>query len=776
MIRTLFALLMLAQPALAQIQATVLPPVLEHFTKLPTLSPPQDWLVSKDALAMPIRPENGTVALQNPPDFTWPDQGDGVYQFRLQAAEGEPIERLVPGNFILWDKELATGQYGWQVRFWPRNGAPWPWSDTRRFTVPTGAYPFVVPDMSTVFEKASKAPRPRTFPTGPAFDRLKAELMTGSRQNRFAGFIKAVAPKLGGEMTQDPVESAAQIVDVVERRKAEGRIEQATHDEIDILIGTAFIGMVTGQAEFLDEARRRLVNMAKWSPRGGTGLGSYGIVSQTITRNMSLVYDWLYPRLTEAERHLALDQIVARQAGAYEWYVTDKRRLQLQPYDSHGFLHLGNIAAVGAILAGDVIAAKAWMLDALPLYLAISNPWGGEDGGYGNGMNYAFYDTQVSLTHWDIIRDITGIDIAQKAWSRNFGLLMTYMQPVGAPAFVFGDGTGHGDDALVSTLARGYALRSNTAIGNWYSAQQNRSFLVPRLYELNAPVPPAAARATGPSPDLLPNSAVFPTIGWAAMHSQLKDRFRNSVYFKSSPFGSYNHSHADQNSFVIHSKGRDLAIDSGYFYLYDAPHWTKWTKQSMAHNTITFNGGQGQTYDSRAAAGKLTAFVPGKDYDVVAGDATQAYGGNLKKARRTLLFLRPDTVLVYDSLEHYEPVRFEWNIHSKNNMVQYDAGKIGFSEGPASLCLEQYAPQRLEFIKFNEFTAPPEPPFDYLPLQWHGRFTVKQPERQTQFLALLRISCNGPSLGDVVAKSGGGYTVQLGDKRISIDENGATVQ
>lgn len=746
-----------------------------HIAALPALDPPKDWVAGGDALAMPVRPENGAVVLQTPPDFSWPYQGRGYYQFRLQPPQGEPVERLVSTNYLLWPQELPPGAYAWQVRFWPANGSAGAWSEPRKFNVPADAWPFVMPDVEALYERAAKMPHPRTLPKGAEFERLKNELLTGSRRNRFAAFIKAVAPKLGGPMAEDVKESVTDYSDVLDRRKAEGRIVAATSEELETMIGMAFVAAITDQEEFAQDARRRLLNLASWSVHGGTGNGSFALESQTISRLMTLAYDWMYGRLTPAERIKVLDHIAARQAGLHEWYIADKPRLQIQPYDSHGYLHIGNMAAVAAVLAGEVLASKTWLMDALPLYLSLTNPWGGDDGGYGNGMNYALYDVQFSFLHWDMLRESLGIDVARKAWVRNFGLLMTYMQPPGAPAFVFGDGAGNGDDPLVSTVGRGYALRSNTGIGNWYSAQQNRSFPVPALYELIAPVPQPGVRAIGPSPDSLPNAAVFPSIGWAAMHSDLRNRTRNSVYFRSSPYGSYNHSHADQNSFVIQSKGRDLAIDSGYFYLYNAPHWTNWTKQTRAHNAITFNGGQGQKFDDRAARGKLTAFEHTAAFDYVVGDATEAYAGNLKKAKRTLAFFRPDTVVVYDSLEHYEPVKFEWNIHSKNNMVQYDGGKVGFAEGPASLCVEMHDAGRLEFIKFNEFSSPVEPPFDYLPLQWHGRFVVRQPEARTEFLAVLRISCSGPSATEVKPLAGGGYTLQLGDSRIAISEAGVRV-
>jgi len=85
---------------------------------------------------------------------------------------------------------------------------------------------------------------------------------------------------------------------------------------------------------------------------------------------------------------------------------------------------------------------------------------------------------------------------------------------------------------------------------------------------------PEADRAAYPAGT--PNAALFASIGWVAMHSELADPQRVSVYFKSSPYGSYNHSHADQNSLVINSGGERLAIDSGYYDGYGTPHWWRW--------------------------------------------------------------------------------------------------------------------------------------------------------------------------------------------------------
>jgi hypothetical protein len=86
--------------------------------------------------------------------------------------------------------------------------------------------------------------------------------------------------------------------------------------------------------------------------------------------------------------------------------------------------------------------------------------------------------------------------------------------------------------------------------------------------------PPADTTSAFPSGT--PNTAVFEGIGWAALHSDLANSNRTSVYFKSSPFGAFDHAHADQNSFVVDAGGERLAIDSGYYDARNSPHWLNW--------------------------------------------------------------------------------------------------------------------------------------------------------------------------------------------------------
>jgi len=79
----------------------------------------------------------------------------------------------------------------------------------------------------------------------------------------------------------------------------------------------------------------------------------------------------------------------------------------------------------------------------------------------------------------------------------------------------------------------------------------------------------------------LPQAIHLRDVDWVALHSHLADRDRNiNLQFKSSHFGSFNHSHADQNSFVLEAFSHPLLIDSGYYPWYGSPHDVTWSRQT----------------------------------------------------------------------------------------------------------------------------------------------------------------------------------------------------
>jgi hypothetical protein len=238
------------------------------------------------------------------------------------------------------------------------------------------------------------------------------------------------------------------------------------------------------------------------------------------------------------------------------------------------------------------------------------------------------------------------------------------------------------------------------------------------------------------------------------------------VYFKSSPYGSYNHSHADQNSFVINSGGQRLAIDSGYYDDYKTPHWWEWYKQTRAHNAITGDGGQGQDvfeHSGRLGSGGLTAYLHQPDYDIVTGDAKSAYGGALQEATRSLVYLRPNLILVYDKLASDVARQWEWNIHALNAMSQFSDTKISIANNDQSLCVSMLAGPPMRFTQTDQFTVDPR---NGGARQWHGTFYSFDQSYSAEVIALLDVGCSPTSAS--ASQTDGVWTVQLNDKTVTI--------
>ena len=134
-----------------------------------------------------------------------------------------------------------------------------------------------------------------------------------------------------------------------------------------------------------------------------------------------------------------------------------------------------------------------------------------------------------------------------------------------------------------------------------------------------------------------------------------------SAYFKSSRYGSFNHSHADQNSFVLHAHGWPLLIDSGFYDSYGSPHGAGWYRQTHAHNAMTFDGGQGQTTGD-AGGDRQNRRFPSLGKNGL-GDGRQCARLRRCRALRTLVYLRPNHVVVYDALAATTARSWEWNLH-----------------------------------------------------------------------------------------------------------------
>jgi hypothetical protein len=288
-------------------------------------------------------------------------------------------------------------------------------------------------------------------------------------------------------------------------------------------------------------------------------------------------------------------------------------------------------------------------------------------------------------------------------------------------------------------VMRALASRMVSPQAAWYADKLAATEDALSVLEAPYPMPVTATRRKIPPS----NASWFPGIGWVALHSDIGARGDTSFYFKSSPFGAFNHSHGDQNGLLLNVGGQPLLVNAGWYDWYGSPRWTGWYRQTRAHNAITFDGGKGQLVggyrEQLQHNGRITAFSTRPAYDYAEGDATPAYGGQLTQARRQVVYLHgPGAIVVRDTLAAPVPHTYEFNVHARGALQAESPASVKIAAGGQSVCLRDLNGN----APFAKWTGPP-------PKQGgtedHGAFYLKNDGRSAaEFLVLLDVGCKRP--------------------------------
>jgi hypothetical protein len=230
------------------------------------------------------------------------------------------------------------------------------------------------------------------------------------------------------------------------------------------------------------------------------------------------------------------------------------------------------------------------------------------------------------------------------------------------------------------------------------------------------------------------------------MHSDIASSARSSLYFKSSPYGSYNHSHGDQNGLLLSAGGQPLLVKAGWYDWYGSPLWNDWYRQTRSQNAVTYDGGKGQYVagyrETIQYNGKITAFAAQPTYDYTEGDATAAYAGALTMARRQVWHLRNanNAILVRDKLSSIVARTYEFNLHAPVTMTVESPSSVRIAVNGQSVCVRSLYPG----AAFAKWTGP-APRAGVA--EDHGAFYLKGEANATaEFLVLLDVGCRRPSV------------------------------
>jgi len=492
----------------------------------------------------------------------------------------------------------------------------------------------------------------------------------------------------------------------------------------------ALLWRVTGEEKYLAKARAYLLAEAGWSLdsagwKQGPSPGATSILYNDeahfrLWRKLPLVYDQIRAHFTPAERAKLLAHYRAR--GAQSFALIKKARtgdlhynsLAVEP-SSHPVRFMPMTGLTALALWDDLPEARTWWEFVYTYYQNRFPPWGGDDGGWAEGVAYwrgvmehaAFQDALLALgdpsayatkfwknTPYFQVYNVQPYRHTQFGDLSNAG--MFNLEPMVAE-FMLHLARVQSDGRLVSYAGLCTDARAKPAEKGLQGLDRiyptSAEFLMRNFIASHRPLPAAAPLGE------LPANRWFKDVGWVSLHSDL-GRPADDIHatFVSSPYGSYSHSHAHQNAFVLNAYGENLAITGAYREWHNSPHHEGWTRLTKSKNAILIDG-VGQQPKSKVSTGAITRFTEAPGYAWATGDATAAYAllqpkGQVKRVTRDFIFIDRRYVVIRDDVQLAQPGRLTFALHALKPITWRADGATALIQAVhANLTVQLLAPE-----------------------------------------------------------------------------------
>jgi len=492
----------------------------------------------------------------------------------------------------------------------------------------------------------------------------------------------------------------------------------------------AFTRLLGGQERYGQEAKRILLECAKWDPKGSTGYRYNDEAGMPYNYYFARTYSFVNDLLTEDEKEICRRVMKVRGDEMYRHLCP---RHLWQPYASHSNRAWHFLGEVGIAFLGEIDGADDWVWFATNVFFNVYPVWSDDDGGWHEGSSY--WSSYIDRFTWwaDVMREAMGIDAYDKPYFSKLGYYAMYLLPPDKLDGGFGDLTANKRARNYMPLMSILAAQAQNPHWQWYVEQ------------LGGPVPTEGyigfirgqlPRVEAKKPDDLPASRLFAGTGQAYLNTDITDASNDvQVVFKSSPFGTQSHGYESNNSFLLWAYGQRLLIRSGYRDIYGSDHHQNWMWTTRSTNCITVSG-QGQRKHTAMAQGRITAFLTTPEIDVVVGDASESYEAPVELFKRAILFVKPDLIVVYDRLRASEPSTYEYWLHAINEFDVGGGNTVTVKNGDVGCHVSFHCRSPLSFEQTNEYDPNPRPRIKLR--EWHLTAGTTQKEEDMEFITVYR--------------------------------------
>ena len=716
-----------------------------------------DWAQSTEVLAVAPVPTNLQVQAQNPPTFAWSRFSTTPQTYVIEVRSGSTVYKTFTSSrsWYLPSQAFPVGTYTWRVR--PSTSTTW--SADRSFVISAVSEKFEVPEDAAIIASLANRPHPRGLQAGlPIYSEWPAAMRT--ERGQYMTWMINEVTRLMTELT--PVSDAnwplrTGLVQSAENAAQNSLVRSQVNKTTRQLEATSLLYRLTKEQRYLTEALRRGDELAALDPAGPTAYVNQDQATRQITTALMKSIDMLAGDLDATRRTRWLNIVTVRGNELYVELTKGGDRLDQYPFESHAVTNIGFLALISALGVGDLPDANKWFNFCFRYYVSSLSPWSGSEGGFANGTAYAEYALDYNIQIWQQLGRATGVDLFKKPWSAGFLRYFQQFVPPGSTTHLFGDGQ---ETKPELKFMKAFALRFATPQAAWYA--NNLVGNEDPLSYLQGPYPMPARTVTTQTPP--PNSALFSSIGWAASHSNMADANRTSVYFKSSPYGSFNHSHGDQNAFELKKGGTSLITAAGWYDWYGSPLWNDWYRQTKSSNGITFNGGLGQAVggyaEMMANNGRIVSYSASNSVDYVAGDATAAYAGALTQALRRMWYVRTsDVIVIQDKLASAVARTFEWNMHTQAP-ITVSGLSLSVNKGGKTVCVR---PILTSSLRFEKRSGPTPMAGIY---EEHGTYVKTEAAKDGEFLMVLDVGCKNTAVA--LSDTAAGRVLTVGRETLTI--------
>lgn len=705
-------------------------------------------------------PKQSNDLYLNPPPLIVPQslKNATFLQFALSQDSSFAEDVTIVSDTIKWcmfnpHQTLENGQWYWRYRNVSESGEEYSWSEPIAFEVKESTPIFVTPSFINFYQNIPRQhPRMYCF-LDPDIEKARENVTTHEEYKRLVS--RAQSAMLDNTSYQTLIIPYK-----------EGNMSKVSTN-IDYLYQAYHL---TQEQKYADKVYE-ILSILLANPFNNADLFSSNFGATYITYSYLASYDLLYSRLTTSERTATEEQLMRVASHYFEEYCGMQEN---HIFDNHFWQHNMRILFQTALMLHDKARYEAIATKMLEYYYELWTaraPASGfnRDGAWINGMSYFNANVKTLFYMPMILSYITGQSFLQHPWYKEAGQALVYSWAPNSKSTGFGDASELHDVPLRQRIAFAdfLARELNDSYGSWY-ANECRSDLLNdidlRLYRMTN-----RTTYTSQLPINAPKLKWYKDIGEVVMHSDLSNTNNNlTLSFRSSTFGSGSHTHADQNTFNLLYKGKEVYYHTGYYLNFSDAHNLMSYRHTRAHNGILING-IGQPY-STDGYGMVTRAVGGKYIGYCLGDASNAYHGisndpmwikafqkagitqtpengfgttPLTKYRRQMLTLYPNIVLIYDELEATSPVRWDWLLHSP---VQFDIDKTTLTFTTTSIENHSIAVAKMftnapcSVSQTNQFIVPPTniPNDSRYPAQWHLTASIEN-SSATRILTVIQV-------------------------------------